>query len=361
MKCFQENAEVLCDVHDDKEQAMTQACLSSCRFTIFGIVALAISLSAGRAAGQAVPRPWRVGIATWSVATAPFWIAADSGQFRRRGLDVELIHVSGDTRAMQTVLAGQLHLAVGGAVGPMRARLGGLDVFIIGSTSDSLHQYIISKPQIAKAEELRGKKIAIAVLGGSSHLAMILGLERLKIGPQEVTFLQVGNSPTRFTALLSGAVDATLVSPPYTLMAQQRGFRVLLPLKDLGIGWLLGAIYGLESTLRAHPQAVRHFLEAVIEGVHIMKTDRARASEIIQRQMRFSKKEELDDAYDRYAHELTNRDLRPSLDGLKTMLSVIAKETPSAARANPSDFVDMRFLEEIYRSPFFQQLYGTNK
>lgn len=335
--------------------------ISSYYFTIFGITALVFSLPAGWTADQAVPRPWRVGIATWSVATAPFWIAADTGRFQRRGLEVELIHVAGDTRAMQTVLAGQLHVAVGGAAGPMRARLGGLDVFLIGSTSDSLHQYIISKPQLLKPEDLRGKKIAIAVLGGSSHLAMLLGLERLKIAPQEVTFLQVGNSPTRFAAMVSGSVDATLVSPPYTLMAQQRGFRVLLPMKDLGIGWLLGAIYGLESTLKAHPQAIRLFLEAVIEGVHIMKTDRGRATDIIQRQMRFSKKEELDDAYDRYAHELTNRDLRPSFDGLKTMLSVIAKDTPSAARANPSHFVEMRFLEEIYRSPFFQQLYGANK
>lgn len=74
--------------------------------------------------------------------------------------------------------------------------------------------------------------------------------------------------------------------------------------------------------------------------------------------MRFSKKEELEDVYERYAHELTNRDLRPSIDGVKTMLNTIAQDTPKAVHADPKNFVELRFLEEIYRSGFLQELYG---
>ena len=70
------------------------------------LLIVSLTLFCRSASGQLKPAPWRVGLATWSTATTPFWIASDTGLFRRRGLEVELIHISGDTRTMQTVLAG---------------------------------------------------------------------------------------------------------------------------------------------------------------------------------------------------------------------------------------------------------------
>jgi hypothetical protein len=46
------------------------------------------------------------------------------------------------------------------------------------------------------------------------------------------------------------------------------------------------------------------------------------------------------------------------MDGVKTMLNTIAQDTPKAAHADPKNFVELRFLEEIYRSGFLQELYG---
>jgi hypothetical protein len=48
----------------------------------------------------------------------------------------------------------------------------------------------------------------------------------------------------------------------------------------------------------------------------------------------------------------------PTPDGVKTLLDDMAPKNARAAAANPKDFVDLSFVEEMERSGFVKQLYG---
>ena len=48
----------------------------------------------------------------------------------------------------------------------------------------------------------------------------------------------------------------------------------------------------------------------------------------------------------------------PTPEGVKTLLDDVAAKNPKPAAANPRDFVDMSFVEEVERSGFIKQLYG---
>ena len=46
----------------------------------------------------------------------------------------------------------------------------------------------------------------------------------------------------------------------------------------------------------------------------------------------------------------------PTLEGLRVVLDELSEKIPAAKTANPKDFTDTRFLDELDRSGFFDQL-----
>lgn len=47
----------------------------------------------------------------------------------------------------------------------------------------------------------------------------------------------------------------------------------------------------------------------------------------------------------------------PTMDGFKTIFDDLAKRVPAAKNANPKEFVDMRFIEELDKSGYIDGLY----
>jgi hypothetical protein len=46
----------------------------------------------------------------------------------------------------------------------------------------------------------------------------------------------------------------------------------------------------------------------------------------------------------------------PTLEGFKTIFEDLAKRVPAAKNANPKEFVDTRFIEELDKSGFIDAL-----
>ena len=65
----------------------------------------------------------------------------------------------------------------------------------------------------------------------------------------------------------------------------------------------------------------------------------------------------LEGSWDAYS-ELLEDDLHPTLEGLSDTLAVQAAWDPKAGKAKAQDIVDLRFVENLKRSGFFDRLYG---
>ena len=65
----------------------------------------------------------------------------------------------------------------------------------------------------------------------------------------------------------------------------------------------------------------------------------------------------LEGSWDAYA-ELLEEDLHPTLEGLSDTLAVQAAWDPKAGKAKAQDMVDLRFVENLKKSGFVDQLYG---
>ena len=177
-----------------------------------------------------------------SLSILPIELAIRKGFFKQEGLDV--LHVTMRTNIiMNALLTGEIDYATPiGSV--LRAATTGLPVRSVGILLDRPDYFLTVKPVIHSLKELKGKRIAIGNYGSSSDVALRAVLEQEGIDSVNgVQRLQMGGASSRFAALVAGAVDATVTTIPYNLLAEKKGFknllwiggRVEMPLSGLGV------------------------------------------------------------------------------------------------------------------------------
>jgi ABC-type nitrate/sulfonate/bicarbonate transport system substrate-binding protein len=153
----------------------------------------------------------------------PYLISQRLGFYRDEGLDVEVIVTRG-TVTTQVLVGGAVDYSNGGSI---PAILGGARLKILLISTDKPAQYMVSSPRISQLKQLAGKTIAVSDASGNSTLILRELLVKNGLAGESVQMRSLGEQSVRLGALLSGAVDATLVSYGGAQHAQAKGFRIL--------------------------------------------------------------------------------------------------------------------------------------
>src|SRR5205085_8563167 len=83
---------------------------------------------------------------------------------------------------------------------------------------------LIAKPAIKSIKELKGKTIMIDGPKGITKIYVERMLAANGVKPTEFDALYAGATSARFSALQSGAIDATVLIPPFNFYAESAGF-----------------------------------------------------------------------------------------------------------------------------------------
>ena len=143
-------------------------------------VALILVLAGGKPAGAA---PVRIAYSSISGAMLPLWVAKDKGLFDKYGVDVELAYIRGV--AIEALLSGEVHFVRASPPAVVRSTLRGADLAIIANTINVAVFSLMSKPDLKRPEDLKGKKIGVTNLGDSPDLVLSLLLGLLNgLGPE---------------------------------------------------------------------------------------------------------------------------------------------------------------------------------
>ncbi len=116
---------------------------------------------------------------------------------------------------MQTLLANEIQAAFTTGALAVTSNLQGGDATIIAGGINFIPNKLVTRPDIKRPEDLKGKRIAISRFGSASDYATQLALEKLNINPKDVTIIQ---SRRQFDAVaqpcVGGSIHATLLSEP---------------------------------------------------------------------------------------------------------------------------------------------------
>ncbi len=286
-----------------------------------------------------------------------FWVAKDKGLFQKHGLDVDMLFINGSTRGIQSLIAGDLDFT--GAVGTsaINGRLAGGDVFIVSSLVNTLPYYIVGKPEIKSAEDLKGRSAAVHIPGTSADFALRLALKKFNIGYEDIKAVMVGGSPARVAAVMNGQLDFTMVTEPGKIKAEQAGLKVIIDMAKLDIPFQFTCAVTTGRMIREEPDKVMAFVKAMAEAVHFYKNNKEEVIDIMQKYTRGQNRKVLEGAYAAY-DEMLVEDTRPTMEGLQNTLDVQGAWDPKAAGTKAETVVDLRFVNELKKNGFIARLYN---
>lgn len=325
------------------------------RVTIVCLVYVLLMLT-GSAAAQL--RKLNIAYTATSPYQAALIIAQQTGIFKKHGLDPTLILTAGGSLGFQAMMGGDVAMVMADGSAAVNSNLAGADVVIIASLLNTFPYSLISVPEIKKVDQLVGGKVAISRFGSATDMSVRMSLAKVGLNPdKDVTILQIGTQTQRFAALQTKNVQATIITPPFTLTARKLGYNTLIDMAQLNIPFLLTALLTRKSFIKAQRDTVASVVAALADAVHYYKREKEPTIKILSKYLQTTDREALEETYKEIALKVLPEKLYATLPGIQTILDELAPKNPKAKNSKPEDFVDMSFVKKLDDEGYFERLY----
>jgi len=301
----------------------------------------------------------RVGSGGFTPLHSMIWAAHQQNIFKKYGFDVEYLALNSGTLGVQTLLANEIQFLFSTGALAISANLQGADIAMVTGGFNTFPFKFIARPEIKSAEELRGKRVSISQFGSASDFAVQASLDRLGVDPKQVTVIQLGGNPSRIAALTGGSTEATVFSEPYATMAIKKyRMNLLLDMAEASMAFPQSSLMVKRSYLEANREKVTSFVKALIEGLYLVKKDKALAIQVMKKYIR-ADDEVYGIGYDyflaKYGEDLL---YMPDRKGLEFVIAQIAKTNTKARGQTPETLrlLEPSVLDEIKRSGFIDKV-----
>ncbi|HEY3304335.1 MAG TPA: ABC transporter substrate-binding protein [Candidatus Binatia bacterium] len=286
------------------------------------------------------------------------WIAQEAGLFKKHNLDFQLVFIASSNMVTAAMLGGDAEMSLTGAVGNVRAYVqGATDLVFIGGVKNVMTQSILAGGNIKKPEDLKGKQIGVTRIGSNTHYFTIQALRRAGLEPnRDFSFLQTGGEPESLAALLSKKIDVVTLTAPSDAIALAKGYHYVVYGPDLRIPYAATAFVSKRSVMGKRPQVVGQFMRSMAEAAKILHTDREFTYKVLGKYLRVTDRSILEAAYNGEIKALEPR-LVIKPEALQATLEEVAPVDPRAKGVKPQDLVDMRYVDEMEKSGFFEQIW----
>jgi ABC-type nitrate/sulfonate/bicarbonate transport system substrate-binding protein len=295
-------------------------------------------------------------------ATSPYQavliVAQEVGLFRKHNLDPTLVFTTGGSLGIQAMIGGDVAMTLSDGSSSVVSKLAGVDVLVIASLLNTFPYSLISLPEIKKVDQLKGAKIAVSRFGSATDLSVKMALAKVGLNAEkDVTLLQIGAQTARYVALQSRNVQATIITPPFTLTARKAGMQTLIDMSELNIPFQLTALLALRPYLKSNPDMVLAVIRTLSEAIHFYKREKETTIKILGKYLKTDDREALEETHREIAVKSMPEKPYPTLPGIKTILDETALRNPKAKGLKPEDFVDSSFVKKVDDEGLFARLY----
>jgi ABC-type nitrate/sulfonate/bicarbonate transport system substrate-binding protein len=202
-------------------------------------------------------------------------VTQNQGYFRKRNLDVQLVLMPSAPIAFSALTGGESHFYYGTTSGTsLGAVLNGLDgVFVAGFINKLVGAFAVSK-DIKTPNDLKGKQIGVASLGGGNWMFTMLAFDHWGLDPKRdnITFRIIGNTGVRAQSIASGIIGGSVLGYTFATNLRRDGYPILADLGDLNIPFQDTGLYTRKSFVAQHPEVVENVLRALLDGITFIQS-----------------------------------------------------------------------------------------
>jgi NitT/TauT family transport system substrate-binding protein len=147
---------------------------------------------------------------------------------------------------------------------------------------------------------------------------------------------------------------------PTDAQALKLGYHYVIYGPDLRIAYAATTFTSRRSIIAKRGQVIGRFMRAMAEAAKIMHTDKEYTYKVLGKYLRIEDRKLLEASYNVEIKALEPR-LAIKLEGIQSTLEEIAPTDPRAKSVKPQEMIDTRYLEEMEKSGFFDQLWAGKR
>jgi ABC-type nitrate/sulfonate/bicarbonate transport system substrate-binding protein len=303
------------------------------------------------ATGGEVARPQELRVVRYgnigkALAHLPLVVADQTGLWAQEGLRIEPTYFNSAALATTALSTGEVDYIDGLPTG-VRAAIQGFPVKAVVALERAATYSLVGRPEIRTVADLAGAKLGTSRINSGDYYVFADLLARHGLNPaSDVVWVSVGGTDARFTALVNGAIDATLLNPPANFLAEKERMRTLVNPDGL-LTYPVGGMATTEQKLATQREEVRAMLRAYVKALEVIHSDQNRTVAIIRDYFEMDAENAL--ATYRFAQVTLGRDGTPPPEAVRAILETERATLELPHELPPSTGLDLSVLEEVQR------------
>jgi NitT/TauT family transport system substrate-binding protein len=233
---------------------------------------------------QAGAKRVKITLPSRSIAFTDLFVAHDRGFFREEGLEADIVQARPDI-AIAGLLSGEVDAdAAAGAAAHASQR--GAPIKMLAVTLYRPLFWLVSKPEYRSIPDLKGSTLGITSWNGIQHRTAARLLRTGGLDPaKDVNTVVIGGAPTLLSALVSGSIQVTALSPPTIIVARDKFKTHILAEPPKDIVALQSGFSIAERSLDEKRDLVRRMMRARAKALRYFHENEKGVSEILAKYM----------------------------------------------------------------------------
>ena len=331
-----------------------------------GIVAfLMLLFDANAFANPYLPKPgerplsMRISTCAISGGFIHLYTALDNGLFDKYGMKFENIFIRGSGPNLAALAGDDVQFTYCASDAIIPGMAAGIEAKIVASPLVKLPYVLVTRKEVRRPEDLRGKSLGIARAGDLSDRLSRAVVRKLGLPLDAVTIRPIGGSQgERYQAMAAGIVQGVIITPPLDVRAKNEGYNVLYRLIDLNLPFIYSSVHTSYKMLRERPEIVQRMVAAFAEIIYFVEKNPDKAKASIAKAMRTNDQEALQSAYNVYASEILDRTM--VVPGKAVAEAVeLARESGTTVRRKPEEIYDNSYVNNLEKSGFLKEIWGS--
>lgn len=202
-----------------------------------------------------------------------FPLAVERGYMKEEDIDLKITFME-PAPSMQAMLADNLQITAAGGSALIAIARSNYPAKVVLAVNDRVHQWVISRPNVATIRDLKGKPVATTGVASLATFMFKNIMPKYGLDPnKDITFTDPGVN-NQAMAVMSGAVEAAIVSVEQRYAALDNGMKELMYLgNEVKNSW--GTTAASEKFIKEQPKVMAGFMRATLKALRLIKRDRA--------------------------------------------------------------------------------------
>ena len=225
------------------------------------------------------------------VDVATLYMAMQKGNFQQEGVEIEPVVLKSSTEALSALIGGDIDISFSSYPAAIAAQTKGVaDLKFVADAYQASpgHHVVVAPPNsdFKRPQDIVGKRIALATVGGISDLATMSVLKTLSVDYNKITWVPMA-LPDATAAMRRGDVDGAVLPEPFVTQSQKSIGAVTVfdasqgPTAEMPMsGWVAPTKF-----VEANPNTIAAFQRGMSKGVDEAQ-DRAQLEQVLVRNIK---------------------------------------------------------------------------